>query len=143
MRYSSLLVALSCALALLPGAVTAKTSPAAASQVYECHFVGGEVDWIKDKLFIVRDLKTNEIKVLDPIINRVFKKPIPAKVVLDSASRLEIDWTMANLPGTRGSTTVDYHMIFLKAQSTVSEKAVVRGFDNKESRSGTCALQAN
>jgi hypothetical protein len=140
MRFIPLLSALPIALGLMTGATLAKTAPVATQQIYDCTFVGGEVDWITDRLFIVRDLKTQEIKVFDAVIKHTFKDPIKATVVQDTATRLELDWQIANAPGVRSSATVKYHAIFLKGPMQIIEKAVVSGFDNKENRSGTCVV---
>lgn len=140
MKSGLLFSALSLGLALLAGGVAAKTSPAAGEQVLECNFVGGVEDWITNRLYIARDLKTNEIKVLDGVVHQMYKKPFPVNVIQDTSSRLEIDWTIKNAPGVRSSASVIFHVTLLKADMKVLEKAVVSGFDNKESRSGTCAI---
>lgn len=139
MRFPFLPTVLAVSLALTVGAVQAKTIVASGMQVLECTFVGGRVNWITDKLYILRDVKTNEIQVYDGVIDYLFKKPIKATVVKDTSGRLELDWLIKNAPGQNGGAVpVSFHAILLKPEMKVLEKAVVSGYDNKESRSGPC-----
>ena len=130
------------AMALVGSDAWAKTQPKAAEQVYDCRMTTGSSNLIPPRILIIRNLATNEIKVLDGLIYTIQKDPMPAKVKVDSASRLELGWTIRKLPltGGDGDGTGIFALTFIKGDLSVHESIVLAGFDNAENRSGTCAL---
>jgi hypothetical protein len=124
---------------LIPSAAGAKTIPG--KQVYDCKMTSGVNDFIPDQMFIVRDIATQAIDVYDPVINRVVKRPIAAKVSVDTPKRLEIGWTLTHVPLQRGGDgTAIYALTFIKSTQNYYESVIVAGHRNTESTEGHCIL---
>lgn len=142
MKIGTLLQALPLALALLAGGAGAKTAPVAKVQILECNFVNGDANLIGDKLFLLRDLATNDIWVFDGVVKSVYKDPIKARVVQDNANRLEIQWVVENVQFTTSRVPVSFHATLLKAEMKIVEKSIAGAFENREHRDGSCAIRA-
>jgi hypothetical protein len=129
------------AVVLTTSGAAAKTQPKAAEQVYDCKMTTGRNNLIPDRILIIRNLATNEINVLDGVIYFIQKKPMQAKVKADTATRLDLAWTVQHYPLTRNQeSTGIFSLTFLKGDLSVHENIVLAGYDNAENRSGTCAL---
>lgn len=131
-------LALPLGLALAAGGAEAKTAPPENLQVLDCTFTNGDPNLIGDRLFILRDVATNEISVFDGVVKEVYKAPMKAKVRLDNANRLEIDWIVENVSFGTSKEQVSFHATLLKADMKIFEKSIVGAFENRESRDGTC-----
>lgn len=124
------------------GMTEAKAAPFGNAEVYDCTRTGGSRNLMSDRLLIIRDKTTGEIQVIDELIYTVHaKQPVPAKVKTDSATRLEISWTVDKIPMTNmvpGKAL--YRATFFKERLSYVEGVILAGYDNRENSHGTCKL---
>ena len=124
------------------GNAEARKAPPQSFEAWDCNRTSGSTNLMSERIFIIRDKATNAISVVDDLIYTVnAKQPIVATVKGDTATRLDIAWTVNNVPLRNDSPArAMYQLTFFKGTLTYTEGIVLAGYGNTESSNGTCKL---
>ncbi|MBI1172805.1 hypothetical protein GC209_15530 [bacterium] len=125
------------------GLAAAATTVPPGKEVYRCLLTVDYRHVIPDHLVIIRDLATNQIEVMNPLIHKLYNRPLLAQVKDDNPDRLDFDWTVEDLPIKRGGQRrAVFNVTFIKNSASVYEGVILSGFKNDETSSGHCVPQS-
>lgn len=135
-------MALTVTLCLGASPALAKTEKKPLYEAYECNLDKGRANFMSTKVYLLRDVVTQERLIYDGPTNEVYGKPLPVTVKTDNAERLELSWSVKGLKagGTSMKVTGRYFMIFFKKTLQASLKVTMSGYDNKDRLAGGCVL---
>ena len=142
MGIARFLLGVSLGLALMPQMALAKKAVMAGVTAYDCKQTSGSENLMSKRFIIIRHTATNEIEVIDGLINYLYKKPIKAEVRTDTAQRLEIRWVVPNVPlhGTATTGRATFSVVFQNSTQAYTQGVDLAGFDNNEISGGSCTL---
>ena len=127
--------------ALLAGLWMAATPVHAASVLYECNLKAQtRWGWIPAKMWISYDAARSRGWVMDRYVHSVQDKPITAAVTKRDANSVQMKWTVPGLAMKNGAKAkADYTALFWPGTGKLSLTSYVKGFDNQNRGTGTCA----
>ncbi len=96
--------------------------------------------WVPEQV-VIRHVPGETVALVnDPIIKHFAKKPLPADVVVDNASRITFRWALKMITNTAGQTAPDfiYRATVQKSGFGIRITAKPAGYGNFFEAGGTC-----
>lgn len=127
-------------LGFLSTAIFLASTLVAQAAVYECEMTNRSRDgWITAKSWVEISDDSTEVQMYDGhIASVVGKKSMPVQFKRRGENKFMVRYTLEDLAGSQGGTTVDYRATFDRAALKIRYQAFVRGYDNNTNGSGTC-----
>ncbi|MBO9452022.1 hypothetical protein J7426_17235 [Tropicibacter sp. R16_0] len=120
---------------------------ASADTQFDCQFLTKGNDRLSASSFapdrvIVLLADSGSSKVIDPIINLVYSKPIAAVVNESSRGKLTVSWEVKDIP-TTGTSKIhaSYVMRIQPTKKSATMRVWLNGYDNDITSKGTCKTQ--
>lgn len=97
-------------------------------------------NWVPEQVVIRHEPGETVALVNDPLISHFAKKPLPAEVVVDNASRITFRWVLKMITNTSGQTAPDfiYRATVQKSGLGIRITAKPAGYGNFFEAGGTC-----
>jgi hypothetical protein len=115
---------------------------AAAAESYDCTTTNfGQGGWVPDRIILGLDRKANAGSAFDGLIKHVHKTPIPVKLKQWSETRFQFNWTLDDVDiSNESSGSISYKVTLHPQKGKFTLSAILKGYDNQISGSGTCKL---
>lgn len=125
-----------CALALVAGTASAQTFT-----MYDCKISNRSSKNVPEQVLLFLETSSGFALVMDPFIAHYVGDPIEATVTANSAKRITVTWTLANIANKRGQTIVHDKTSLTVIKATL--KASVsnsQGWGDVETGHGSCKV---
>jgi len=130
------------AVCLAGASLGAASSGFAQSSTYDCTVSSLEGrGFIRDRIVFSVDPSTATGAVADDIVIARFGKAIEADVKILDNGHYRVKWDVNNLKSGANSFNLSYTLTYRPAEQRFSIRALVRGYGNRPSGRGTCAVK--
>ncbi|MEX0369979.1 MAG: hypothetical protein AB3N09_05055 [Tateyamaria sp.] len=127
--------------AVLAAGTGLSTAAHAESSVYDCQTASMENrGFIRERIVFSVDPATSTGAVADDLVITRYGKPIEADVKVLGNGNYRVKWDVKNLKDRANSFNLSYTLTYRPAEQKFSVRAIVKGFDNRPSGSGTCTV---
>ena len=135
------MVKLTALAALVIAGLGMTTTVQAESSVYDCQTASMENrGFIRERVLFSVDPTTSTGAVADDLVMARYGKPIEADVTVLGNGNYRLKWNVNNLKNGARSFNLSFTLTYRPAEQKFSVRALVKGFDNRPSGSGTCAV---
>ena len=110
---------------------------------YDCKFNTGNArdgNWVPEVLVLQHDVKSGKVTVFDPVIKHFTGVPITGRLSTETKARSEFSWDLRVRTPAGGDSVMGYTFVYYKDGRPAKMRAEPRGYDNRFSGEGTCAL---
>ena len=116
---------------------------AASAQVthYDCQVKSSSSGgFIAERLVIGVDSESGRARVIDGVVNFVYKAPVDAKLTQRKHGNFRVQWEVKGLQVRNGQVGLNYSAIMFVKDNRVSITGIVRGYDNDVRADGRCQV---
>ncbi len=116
---------------------------AANAETYTCKLKGDQGGWIPRELIIKYDRKSDEVEVLDTIIQYYIEKPVVGGVATENAKRITFKWILPFIKNRERQVTTRfrYRATYLKGSHKMTMTGTPDGYSNNFTGRGSCSVK--
>lgn len=112
--------------------------------IYTCNLkVNRSQSWIPNQVVISVNNSDGKVTVFDPIIRHFMTNPISAKVVVNTAERLTVKWTMKRINKVKPDSVPNFEYVakINKNDQRIAIYGTPLGYDNRFYSDGVCIVK--
>ena len=119
--------------------LAAATAQARPVDVYDCSFNTNR-PFMSEKVIMTHDIESDEVMVMDGMINFVEGEPIEARISQNDNDRFTASWRVVFRDSSGTTARLDYRMAFIKRNSNSVYSMSAGQYENRESARGRCTV---
>lgn len=112
--------------------------------IYTCSLkVAKNQSWVPEEVVVIVNKTDGKVLVFDPIIRYFMTNPIPAKVVVNTADRLTLKWTVKRINKVKPSNAPNFNYVakITKKDKRIAIDGTPMGYDNRFYSDGVCKVK--